>query len=155
MTVTFDAEQIIEQNGYVVTTDFTATNVEYWIDDSIDYINLLAETSIPHMTGSAGSKTLTVSLKANAALKPLLACVLRENKKTALTNSNSTGSSSGTASSIGVGPISVSESSSVSSSISAAAAINSINNTIYREMFMTAIEQLKKNQDLNWNRAII
>lgn len=155
MTATFTATQIIQQNGYVVTTDFTPTNVEYWIDDSVDYVNLLAETSIPHMTGTAGSKSISVSDKVNAALKPLLACVLRENKKTTLTNSSSTSNSSGSTNSFGLGALNGSEPSSISSSIGAASSINNPNNTIFRQMFLDAIERLRAEEEYDWNKALI
>ena len=71
------------------------------------------------------------------------ACMLREAKKTALTNSSATGNNSGTSSSISVGPLSLSESSSISTSISAAVSINSPSNTIYREMLNNALERLR------------
>jgi hypothetical protein len=157
LTVSFTATQIIEQNGYVVDTDFTVANVEYLINDSVDYVNLIAGTTIPHMTGEAEAKTITVSERANAALKPLLACTLRENKKTQLSNASSTTNATGDSNSVSAAGLSASESSSISTAISAANSINNAANTIYRDMFRDAIEALKseaKDVEYNYRRAI-
>ena len=142
MSVQITATTILAQNG-MTTTDFTAATVEYMIDDCIDIVNLLASQTIAAMTGSAGTKTATFTRLQSPVVKTLISLVLRENKKTALTNSSSTGDSSGTSSSIAVGPISLSESSSVSSSISAAAAINNPSNSVYVDMFYKQCEALK------------
>lgn len=138
---TITATEILAENGYT-TSDFTAATVELIITNAKRYINFMANQSIADMTGTEGSKTLTLTENQDICVRILTTCMLREAKKTSLTNSSSTGTSSGTASSIGVGPVSVSESSSVSSSISAAAAINSPSNTIYREMLNQALSRL-------------
>jgi hypothetical protein len=142
LAITFDAEQIIEQNEFVVDTDFTEINVEYWIDICIDYVNAEAGISIAHMTGVAGSKEASVTSAQNAALQPLLSCVLRENKKTQFSSASNTSSTEATSKSVTVGGISQSEGSSVSTAISASSAINNTANTIYREMYMRAIKKL-------------
>ena len=139
---TLTATEILAENGYT-TDDFTAAVTEGIINNAKDYINLMADQSITDMTGTEGSKTLTLTSNQSVCLRILLACMLREAKKTALTNSSATGNSSGTSSSVGVGPISLSESSSISTSISAAASINSPSNTIYREMLNNALERLR------------
>jgi hypothetical protein len=140
---TLTAEIAIEKNGYVVDTDFSEINVEYQIDDLLDYINLLAETSIASMSGTAGSKSVTLSRDENAAVSIGIACMLREAKKTTLSNSSSTSNSTGASSSIGVGNISASESSSVSASISAASSLNSADD-LTRQLFEKAIARLKQ-----------
>jgi hypothetical protein len=132
----------LAENGYTIT-DITAINVEYIIDNAIDYVNLLAETSIAALSGTAGTKTVTVTREQNAPLRILITCMLREAKKTSLSNSSSTNNSSGTTSSIGVGVLSVSESSSVSAAISAASSFGGTND-LTRVLFDKAIERLRR-----------
>jgi hypothetical protein len=85
---TLTAAILIAENGFQ-NTDFDPagssedtgkTNVEYMIDSAIDYVNLEAETSISNLSGSAGSKTVTVTASQNAVLKLLLTAMLREAK---------------------------------------------------------------------------
>jgi hypothetical protein len=167
LTVTFAAQQIIEQNGFTVysagppvTGDFTVANVENWIDNAVDFVNAKVRqirpsfSKIAHMTGIAGSKTISVTDESNAALQPLLSCILRENKKTALSNSSSTGGSSSTGKAVSVNGISMSQNSSVSSAISAASSLNNAGNTIFVKMFEDAILALQT-EEMDWNRAII
>lgn len=150
---THTATTLLADNNYT-TTDLPAAAVERWVDNAVDYINQQADTAQGHMTGAEGSKTITVTDKYNAALVPLISCLLREAKKTALSNSSSTGTGTGASSSVGIGGLSASESSSVSSSISAAATINASANTIYLQMFRDAIEKLKV-AEYDWSRAFI
>ena len=56
------------------------TNVEYLIDDVIDYINLETGSSISNLAGVAGSKTVTVTGAQNAAIKLLMPVMLKETK---------------------------------------------------------------------------
>lgn len=142
MSVTITATTSLAQNG-MTTTDFTAAVTEYMIDDCIDTVNLLANQSMAALSGSEGSKSVTITRLQAPAVKMLISLVLRENKKTQLTNSDNTSGSTGTSSSIGVGPVSVSESGSVSSSISASSAINNPSNSVYVDLFMRAVEELK------------
>ncbi len=107
------------------TTDFdpdedettSLTNVEYIIDDVIDFINAEAGTSMSNMAGVAGSKTVTVTGAQNAAIKMVLPVVLKETKyKTSVSS--------------GLGPASMSES--VGSQ-----------DRIFRDMFWRAISRLR------------
>lgn len=142
MSVSFTAAVILAQNG-MTESDFTDENVEYMMDDAIDTVNLLFGQEIAALTGDAGAKAASMTRAQSSVVKMLLSLVLRENKKTSLSNSSSTGSSTGGSSSISVGSVNVSESSSVSSSISAASAINNPANTIYVNMFMQAGKRLE------------
>jgi hypothetical protein len=72
-------------------------NVEYVIDDAIDFINLEAGTSIGSLAGVAGAKTVSVTNDENAALKLLLGIMLHDTKEQM-------------SSSFGLGPVSGSES---------------------------------------------
>src|SRR4030042_140236 len=105
--VTYTALIALAENGYSIT-DISAANCEYIIDRAPDYVNLLASTSIADMTGVAGVKTVTLTDPQNAVIGLLVACMLREMKRTALTSSTSTGTS--TSGSLGGGNISMSES---------------------------------------------
>jgi len=107
------------------TTDFdpdedettSLTNVEYIIDDVIDFINAEAGTSMSNMAGVAGSKTVTVTGAQNAAIKMVLPVVLKETKyKTSVSSA--------------LGPASMSES--VGSQ-----------DRIFRDMFWRAISRLR------------
>ncbi len=149
---TITAQKVLDQNGYT-TSDFDLADVEYWIDDCIDYINSRADSGIPSMTGTTPAKTVTVTAKANAALKFLLSIVLREAKKTSLTSTSATSGSSGNSINIAVGSVSNSESSSTSTAISAAQSINNAGNSPLVQMFEEALWRLMG--DYNWNRAII
>ena len=152
--VDLTAETVLAQNGYTEyddttdpdnpTGDFTLTVVEYVIDDCIDTVNLLAAQSMSAMAGVAESKTVTITRAQAPAVKMLISLVLRENKKTQLTNSSSTSGSESTSSTSSLGPASVSESNSVGTSISAAAAINNPQNSVFVGLFNQAISQLKK-----------
>ena len=77
--VSVTAATVLARNHYG-STDFdpatssrnetvSYTNVEYIIDDAIDFINSEAETTISQLAGMAGAKTVTVSRNQNAALK--------------------------------------------------------------------------------------
>lgn len=146
-TVTITAQIALDRNGYT-TTDFALKNVEYMIDDAIDYINLLAQSSIDALSGSEGSKSVDVSRDENAALKLLITGMLREAKKTSLSNSSSTNNNSSTAKSVSVGSINVSESGSVSSAISAASSLNGMDD-FSRDLFNKAIERLQAKNATN------
>jgi hypothetical protein len=139
--VDITATTVLSQNGYT-TTDLAAADVERIIDDAINQVNLDAAQSMSNMTGAEGSKTVTVTAPQSVPVKILISLMLREVKKTSLTNSDSTSSSTSTSKSIGVGQINVSDASSVSSSISAAASINTVANTILRENYLRAISRL-------------
>jgi hypothetical protein len=84
------AETVLKRFNYESTafdpdsdTPIQATsyaNVEYIIDDVIDYINLEAGTSISNLAGVAGEKTVTVTNAQNAVIKMLLSLMLRDAK---------------------------------------------------------------------------
>jgi len=69
-TTDFDPDGTDETTSY--------TNVEYIIDDVIDFVNLEAGTSISSMTGTSPNKTVTVTNDQNAVIKMLLPIVLRD-----------------------------------------------------------------------------
>ena len=69
-TTDFDPDGTDEDTSY--------TNVEYIIDDVIDFVNLEAGTSISSMTGTSPNKTVTVTNDQNAVIKMLLPIVLRD-----------------------------------------------------------------------------
>jgi activator of HSP90 ATPase len=148
MSVVLDSTSLITQNGYAVysagppvTGDFTVANVDAMVDDCINTVNLFASQDMAAMSGTP--KTVTVTREQSIVVKMLLTLVLRENKKTQLSNSSSTGNASGTAKSINVGPIGMSQSNSVSTSISATAAINNPANSVYVGLFEKACDLLK------------
>jgi hypothetical protein len=141
MSVTFTAATILIQNG-MTETDFLDETVEYMMDDAIDTVNLLFTQDIAALAGSAGAKTATMTRGQSAVTKMLLTLVLRENKKTQLTSSDSTSNASGASGSISAGGLSMSESSSISTGISASAAINNPANSVYVELFMQAGNKL-------------
>jgi hypothetical protein len=74
-TVTDIAERILAENNYT-TSDISATNVEYLIRNAIDYINLMAGTSITFVP-SAGSEDLTASDSEIVLVKTLTALLIR------------------------------------------------------------------------------
>jgi hypothetical protein len=138
------AASILSQNGYTIT-DIPLLDVETIIDDCIDTVNSDADIYMPNMAGTAGSKTVTVTGKQNAALKPLIASYLREYKKTSLSNSASTSGSSSTNRSASIaGVLSTSQGGSVGNAISATSSINSSANSIYLGMYTKAIARLRE-----------
>ena len=148
---TITAQIVMDKNGFKVyaagppeTGDWPLVTVEYMMDDAVDIVNSDADINIPYMSGTAGSKTLSLTGRENAAFTPLMAAVLRENKKTSLSNSSSTNSSSSTGSSIGLGGLSMSQSGSMGSAISATSAINNAANSAYKEVYDKAILRLRE-----------
>ena len=134
--VSVTAAAVLARNHYG-STDFdpatssrneavSYTNVEYIIDDAIDFINSEAETTMPAMDGTAGSKTVTVSRNQNAALQLLLPVMLKESKYKISTSGS-------------LGPASASETVGGQDSI-------------FKEMFWKSIERLKER---DWSQSII
>lgn len=145
MSVTITAASILAQNQYT-TTDFDNTDVEYMIDDAIDTVNQLAQQSIAAMAGVPGSLTATLTRAQSPAVKTLLTIMLREAKKTSLSNSSSTSGSTSTSKSKSIaGVLSVSEGGSVGTAISATSALNNAANSPLVELFYKLIESLKTN----------
>jgi hypothetical protein len=150
-TVAITAQLSLDRNGYKAgdtaaveakTADFTLLVTEYIIDECIDFVNLLANSSIAALSGTPGAMTVSVSRDENAALKLLITCMLRDAKKTTLSNSSSTSNSSGTNSSVSAGGFSASDSSTVSSAVSAASSLNGMDD-FTRDLFNKAIERLQ------------
>jgi hypothetical protein len=139
--VTVTASTVLSKNGFT-TTDFAAIDVENMIDDTIDTINLLADQTITAMAGTAGSKTATLTGPQNTCFYMLISGVLRENKKTALSNSGSTSGSSSINKSVNMGPISFSEGGSTGTAISATATLNNPANSMFANMFNLALRKL-------------
>lgn len=57
-TISNIAQRILDENNWT-TSDISTTNLEYRIDDAIDYINLKTGLAIADLSGTAGSKSLT------------------------------------------------------------------------------------------------
>lgn len=145
MTTLITAATVLSQNGYSIisgsTGDFTTSDTEAMINSGFNLINLLAGTSITKLSGSPGSSTIEDDEE--PAFNLLMTIMLREAKKTSLSNATSTGGSSGTAKSVAAMGFSKSESSSVSSAISASTAINNSANSPLVDFFNQAIERLR------------
>ena len=73
--VTITAAQMQAETGY---SDMNPTNVEYLIDNAIDYVNTECGTSISNLSGSPSSVTVTAGQ--SAALKPLIVLLMRAKK---------------------------------------------------------------------------
>lgn len=71
--VAITASQINSETDANIDT----TILEYLIDNAINYVNFHAGTSISNMSGTAGSKTVTVSSDQSAVLKPLIYMMVR------------------------------------------------------------------------------
>jgi len=136
--LTYTALIALAENGYT-TSDITAANAEYIIDRATDYVNLMAGQSIADMAGGAGVKTVTLTDNQNAVVGMLVTLMLREEKKSSLTNSTSSGTS--TSGSVQVGGMGASESASVSSAISAASALGGADD-FTREAFNDGLRRL-------------
>jgi len=76
--VTITAAQMHSETGYSIS-DITVTNLEYLIDNAIDYVNAECGTSISSMAGGP-PKTVTVTAGQSAALKPLIVLMMRAYK---------------------------------------------------------------------------
>jgi len=72
--VTITAAQMHNETGYDID-DITVVNLEYLIDNAIDYVNLHAGQSISDMAGSP--KSVTVSDNQSIVLKPLIVLMMR------------------------------------------------------------------------------
>lgn len=68
MTTTITGLSIQAELG----TTVTVANLEYMIDAAIDDVNTDAELTLAYMTGTAGSKTLTVTGAQARAIKEML-----------------------------------------------------------------------------------
>lgn len=86
--------------------DTSLTNVEYIIDDCIDYVNSEAGASISNLSGTSPDKTVTVTGAQNAALMILLEMMLRDSRYTASSSSHTLGPAS-VSESVGQQPMAV------------------------------------------------
>lgn len=78
-TIANIATRILAETGYTVG-DISLTNLEYLIDNAIDYVNLHAGLSIADLAGSAESKSLTGTDGQIFAVKALSELMLRAYK---------------------------------------------------------------------------
>lgn len=76
---TITAQRILDENGYTAS-DMSLTVLEYWIDNVIDYINSETGLSISNMSGTAESKTVTVTSAQAPIIKMLAALMIRAKK---------------------------------------------------------------------------
>ena len=76
MSETISAQQILDENGWT-ESDISKTNLEYLIDNAINYINLQTGLSISNLSGSAGSKTVSVTKQQAVIIKALTALLVR------------------------------------------------------------------------------
>lgn len=75
-TVTFTAQNILSEQNYT-TTQCPLTTMELLCDNAITYVNLQANTTIALMSGTAGSKTASMTGTQAAVVKQLCALMLR------------------------------------------------------------------------------
>jgi hypothetical protein len=143
MSEAITGQTVLDDNGYTVT-DFPIIVVERLINKAISHINAQTGRSIAHMDGTAGTKSVTVADEEYGVLDAIITCMLREAKKTALSNSSSTGGSSGSSKSVSAQGYSVSESSSTSSAITATSAINNSGNSILIDWIKEELKRLRE-----------
>lgn len=77
VTVSNVAQRVLDENNY---TGPSKTIVEYLIDNAIDYVNLMASTSIADLAGSAEAKSLTATEDQIIVVKTLSALMIRAYK---------------------------------------------------------------------------
>lgn len=74
--VAITAQQILDENNYD-EAQISKTNLEYLIDNCINWVNLVAGQSMSNMSGTAGSKTVTVTSNQSAVLKFLIPLIVK------------------------------------------------------------------------------
>lgn len=82
-TISSIAQRILDENGYTLADDFqnlTLTILEYKIDDAIDYVNLMADTSIAALSGTAETKSFVYTAGENIPVKHLVNLMLQAYK---------------------------------------------------------------------------
>jgi len=77
VTIASIAQRILDENKYTADDDMSLTNLEYCIDNVIDYVNGQTGASIAYLSGSAESKSLTCDRKYLPAIKLLSALMVR------------------------------------------------------------------------------
>lgn len=78
-TIASIAQRILDENAYTLA-DISLTNLEYLIDNAIDYINMQAGITIVDLSGSAETKSLTATEPQIFAVKSLGVLMLRAYK---------------------------------------------------------------------------
>jgi hypothetical protein len=76
VTVAAIGQRILDQNNWT-TSEITVVEMEYIIDNAIDYINLDCGTSIADLTGSAGAKSLVGTEDENITVQILSSLLSR------------------------------------------------------------------------------
>ena len=76
VTVSSIAQRILDENNYD-TEDMSLINLEYNIDNVIDYVNAETGASIAYLSGTAASKSLTCDREYLPAIKLLSALMVR------------------------------------------------------------------------------
>jgi len=74
--VAITAQQILDENGWVVA-DIAIANLEYLIDNAINYINMEAGISMSNLTGASPNKTVTLTSAQEVVVKMLAALLVR------------------------------------------------------------------------------
>jgi len=73
---TITAQDILDENNYT-ESDISKAKVESLIDNAINYINLETGLSISNMSGSSGSKSVTVTSDQAPVVKALASLYVR------------------------------------------------------------------------------
>ena len=76
VTIANVASRMLDETRYTAA-DISLTNLEYLIDNAIDYVNLQAGTSIADLTGAAESKQYIGSEAQTVAMKACVNLLLR------------------------------------------------------------------------------
>jgi len=78
-TITNIATAILNENGYQLAdlTNLTLTLLENKIDEAIDYVNLMAGTSIAALSGTAEAKSFVYTRGENVPVKQLVNLMLQ------------------------------------------------------------------------------
>ena len=74
--VTITAQNILDENNYTIT-DISLVNAESLIDNAINYVNLRAGLSMSAMSGTAGSKTASLTGNQSVIVKLLSTLMVR------------------------------------------------------------------------------
>ena len=77
VTISNVADRILTENNYVVGDFGSLTNVEYLIDNAVDYINLEAGVSIANLSGTEETKSLTATAQEIVVVKLVSGLLLR------------------------------------------------------------------------------
>lgn len=74
--VVITAQQILDENGWLVT-DIAIVNLEYLIDNAINYINLETGLSMSNLTGVTPNMAVTLTSAQEVVVKMLSALLVR------------------------------------------------------------------------------